>query len=559
MAPIFFNLIFNHRASKGVMVLCLILSALAPRSVFGANELPSLLSNGTFDTDSSGAGWPDGWSHPAGGSWEKEGDARFLRLRSSKPGETVLVYRLLALPSPPPPALEIRLRVRYADIKRGKNAWFDGRVISHFKNTEGKVVKPEPSAPAFTGTSKGWVDKSYIVQVPATARSLELMPCLFQAESGTLDLARLEIFPATAEQLPKPEPVIPSATVTAATPAALPQALRVAGPQLLTKDGKPVWLQGLCVDSLEWAASGEKILTSIPVATEQWKANIIRLPVREHFWFGRGPWQKKGEGGMAYRKLVDAAIEAAAARGAYVALDLHRFGAPMAKDVEFWKDAAIRYKNHPAVLFELFNEPHGISWKIWRDGGSLKSAANKNTDVNAAENAEQDEGEISTGMQALLDAIRATGARNIVIAGGLDWGYDLSGVVKDFPLQEREGGSGIVYSSHIYPWKKDWQGKTLDAAAKYPVFIGEVGCPPDWKGFPFIPESGRTEDLTKPDWAQDMIGLIQKHKLHWTAFSFHPKSAPMVILDWEYTPTPYWGAFVKEALAGKLYEIKKMR
>jgi hypothetical protein len=162
-------------------------------------------------------------------------------------------------------------------------------------------------------------------------------------------------------------------------------------------------------------------------------------------------------------------------------------------------------------------------------------------------------------MQALVDAIRATGARNIVIAGGLDWGYDLSGVVKDFPLQEREGGLGIVYSSHIYPWKKDWQGKTMDAAAKYPVFIGEVGCPPDWKGFPFIPESGRTEDLGKPDWAQDMIGLIQKHKLHWTAFSFHPKSAPMVILDWDYTPTPYWGAFVKEALSGKAYEMKKMR
>ncbi len=531
----------------------------ATDSVLGANEAPSLLSNGTFETDSKSADWPDEWPHPEGSSWEKEGDMRFLRLRSSKPGETVLVYRLLSLPSPPPPALEIRLRVRYSDIKRGKNAWFDGRVMSHFKNAEGKVLKPEPSAPAFTGTSKDWVDKSIIVQVPAAARSLELMQCLFQAESGTLDFARVEIFPATADQLPKPEPVIPSVSATPENPALLPPELHVVGNQLLKKNGKPVWLQGLCVDSLEWAAGGEKILTSIPVAVDQWKANIIRLPVREHFWFGRGPWQKKGEGGIAYRKLVDAAIEAAAARGAYVALDLHRFGAPMAGDVEFWKDAAIRYKNHPAVLFELFNEPHSISWKIWRDGGSLKSTANKNTDVNAAENTEETEGENSTGMQALVDVIRDTGARNIVIAGGLDWGYDLSGVVKDYPLQERDGGDGIVYSSHIYPWKKDWQGKTLDAAAKYPVFIGEVGCPPDWKGFQFIPESGRTEDLGKPEWAHDMIGLIQKYKLHWTAFSFHPKSAPMVILDWDYTPTPYWGAFVKEALAGKAYEMKKMR
>ena len=143
--------------------------------------MSSLLSNGTFEADSKGVGWPDGWSHPNGSTWEKEGDTRFISLRSSKPDDTVLVYRLLNLPSPPPPALEIRLRVRYADIKRGENAWFDGGIIGHFKNMEGKVIKPEPSAPSFTGTSKGWVDKSYIVKVPSSARSLELMPCLFQA------------------------------------------------------------------------------------------------------------------------------------------------------------------------------------------------------------------------------------------------------------------------------------------------------------------------------------------------------------------------------------------
>ncbi len=523
------------------------------------NEAPSLLENGTFKTDSKSAVWPDGWTRPEGSTWETEGDSRFIRLHSSKPGATVLVYRSVNLPSPPPPALEVHLRVRHTDIKRGKNAWFDGRIMGHFKNADGKVLKPEPSSPSFNGTSKGWVDKTYVVKVPASARTLELMPCLFQAESGTLDIARLEVFAATADQLPKPEPIIPSTTITPANPASLPAELHVVGPEIQTKDGKAVWLQGLCVDSLEWSAGGEKILQSIPVAIDQWKSNVIRLPVREHFWFGRGPWQKKGDGGLTYRKLVDDTIEAAATRGAYVVLDLHRFGAPMAKDLEFWKDAAVRYKNHPAVLFELFNEAHGISWKIWRDGGSLKSAANKNTDVNAAENNEQDEDDLSVGMQALLNAIRETGARNVVIAGGLDWGYDLSGVVNDYALKEHDGGNGIVYSSHIYPWKKGWQSKTMDAAAKYPVFIGEVGCPPDWKSFEFIPKGARTEDLSKPDWARDMIGLMQKHKLHWTGFSFHPKTAPMVIQDWEYTPSPYWGVFVKEALAGKIFEMEKMR
>jgi endoglucanase len=141
----------------------------------------------------------------------------------------------------------------------------------------------------------------------------------------------------------------------------------------------------------------------------------------------------------------------------------------------------------------------------------------------------------------------------------LDWGYDLSGVAKDFALHDQAGGNGIMYSSHIYPWKKDWQINTLDAAAKYPIFVGEVGTPPDWSGFKFIPENERYEDLSKGEWAPDMIGLIQKYKLNWTGFSFHPKCGPCAILDWNYTPTPYWGQFVKDALAGKQFHVKRMR
>jgi hypothetical protein len=60
--------------------------------------------------------------------------------------------------------------------------------------------------------------------------------------------------------------------------------------------------------------------------------------------------------------------------------------------------------------------------------------------------------------------------------------------------------------------------------------------------------------------AQDpLIGLIHKYKLNWTGFSFHPKCAPCAILDWNYTPTPYWGVFVKDALAGKQFDVKRMR
>ncbi len=109
-------------------------------------------------------------------------------------------------------------------------------------------------------------------------------------------------------------------------------------------------------------------------------------------------------------------------------------------------------------------------------------------------------------MQALVDAARSTSAHNLIIAGpGL--GLRPFGCRKDFALHDAKDGDGIMYSSHIYPWKKDWQANTLDAAAKYPIFVGEVGTPPDSSTFKFIPMDQRFEDLSKPDWANDMLGL----------------------------------------------------
>jgi hypothetical protein len=519
-----------------------------------ATEGTALLSNSDFSKANQSGDWPEGWGHPKGATWEKEGEMRFVRLTSSEPGQMVLMYRQMALPSPAPAALEIRVKVRYSDIKAGEKKWFDGRLMGHFKNAEGKVLKGDPKPIAFKGTSKGWVEKSEFVKVPAGAHVLELMPCLFQPASGTLDWGKVEVLTATEDQLPKPPPIVPSALMVPADASKLPPMLHVAGNELQTPDGKAVWLQGVCIDSMEWSAVGERILKSIPVAMEQWHSNAIRLPVKANFWFGRGPWQQKDPHGLAYRKLVDDAVNAVAAHGGYIAIDLHRFGAPSAEDVEFWKDVATRYKDNPAVLFELFNEPHSISWKVWRDGGSL--ADGKHKDVNVAENTQAIGGETSVGMQALVDAARSTGAKNIIIAGGLDWGYDLTGVASGEYVLNDKGGNGIMYSSHIYPWKKDWQKNTLDAAAKFPIFVGEVGTPPDYSGFQFIPKNQR---YPIEGWAQDMIGLIQKYKLNWTGFSFHPKCGPMLISDWDYTPTPYWGVYVKEALAGKQFEVKKMR
>jgi endoglucanase len=194
------------------------------------------------------------------------------------------------------------------------------------------------------------------------------------------------------------------------------------------------------------------------------------------------------------------------------------------------------------------NEPHGTSWEIWRNGGFV--GEKKDPDQAAfltAEEKAKAQGFESVGMQAMLNTVRATGAKNMVVVGGLDYAYDLSGIINGFALDDKSG-NGIMYACHIYPWKKDWQKKLLDIAAKHPILLGEVGA--DVNKMSFMPANIQEDADT---WVPAILGLIQQHKLNWTGWCFHPKSSPRMLLDWDYTPSPFWGQQAKDALAGKQF------
>src|SRR5581483_11560151 len=115
------------------------------------------------------------------------------------------------------------------------------------------------------------------------------------------------------------------------------------------------------------------------------------------------------------------------------------------------------YRDDGRVLFELYNEPHNVSWEIWRSGGDTG------------------DGWQAVGMQALYDAVRATGAHNLVVIGGLDWGYDLSGVPS-----HRVAGYNILYSTHPYNNAGEKRSRLWDVywgslTATDPVLVTEFG------------------------------------------------------------------------------------
>lgn len=522
---------------------------------------PSLIENGDFNQTSTIEEIVPGWTVGDAGQVTvmSEEDQNFVRLVSEAPNQLVQIVQKVSLPEGLK-GVAFHARFRNENVQFGDGGWLcDARARFRFVDDEGNTVGNKLKDIIFQSQARNWTQKSDEYLVPEGARAMMVNLCLNKAKSGTLDLEEVKLVEMTEQrfqeievanqlEIQKKEAEAQKKiadqkiieTMVQAEP--ISRQLGVYGNRLINSDHESIILQGVNVVSLEWSANGENILRSMKVALKEWKANAIRLPVHDSFWFGNGKGKVTSNDQEAYRKVVDDAIAMAAGEGAYVILDLHRYGAPQEFARTFWTDAATRYANHPAVLFDLYNEPHGIGWELWHDGGEFEV---------------KKDGKMVTvqvvGMQALVDAVRATGARNIIVAGGLSHALNISGVIDGYEL-DNKGGYGIMYATHFYNWHSGWEKYFLNVAEKHPVLVGEFGA--DKKKMSFVPANKQEDPYT---WMPDALAMIQKYELNWTAFSMHPKATPVLIKDWSYEPTDFFGAFVKDALAGKKFELKKMR
>ncbi|MHB1037581.1 MAG: glycoside hydrolase family 5 protein [Pirellulales bacterium] len=342
-----------------------------------------------------------------------------------------------------------------------------------------------------------------------------------------------------------------------AAPAAMPLPLKVVGTKVLNSRDEPVRLRGVNTASLERTSNGEgRILATVKTAIRDWKVNHIRLPLSQDRWFGKAPEQK--DEGKAYRALVKEVVDTCASQGVYIILDLHwsdagewgknigQHSMPDENSLAFWKDLAPVYANHPAVIYDLYNEPHDVTWDVWLNGGQVTDRPN-NRRAGPPRTFE------AVGMQKLLDTVRAAGAKNVVIAGGLDWAYDFSGILDGRQLKD-PSGNGVIYANHAYNNKGHsvdvWIARMEKASAKLPVIVSEFGGSggPNRRSRRGSPQAGPTGD----DWLLHVMQALEDHGWSWTAWDLHPSAGPTLISDWNYTPSPDFGVFVKQALAGTL-------
>jgi endoglucanase len=268
--------------------------------------------------------------------------------------------------------------------------------------------------------------------------------------------------------------------------------------------------------------------------------------------------------GNNYQATVASSVASATAAGLYVILDLHEAAPgnicpnvqnPMADadhSVTFWTSVATTFKGSPNVIFELFNEPFldmtqalvGDSpWPDLLNGGAtltyvaVAAAGNSITVAHTWQTA---------GMQQLLNAVRATGATNVVLSSTNSYAGAIFDWLAYKPTDPANQLAAVwhAYTIPSYPNQVDCEGmpscsaKVMAAAqaikaAGYPVIITEYG---DTIG-----------GSTSP-WASVLLPFADANNisyLGWTWDVWGGQTANDLITDAAGDPTQGYGTYVK--------------
>ncbi len=280
-------------------------------------------------------------------------------------------------------------------------------------------------------------------------------------------------------------PPIDSGTEPAEPDAGPPpdRGVRVEGNRIL-KDGVPIQIRGVNRSGTEFACVQRGEIFDGPAddaslaAIVAWGANAVRIPLNETCWLGINGVAPAASG-AAYRDAILAYVDRVKAHGMIPILDLH-WAAPGDRQAteqlpmpnrdhtpELWRHVADTVKDDPYVVLELFNEPWpdwnqdtDAAWRCWRDGGSCGGI-----DYQAA------------GMQELVDAVRSTGAENVILAGGIRFANTLSQWLAYRPTDPlgQLAAAWHIYSSGFCADQACYDGSPAAVAAAVPVVATEIG------------------------------------------------------------------------------------
>jgi hypothetical protein len=334
---------------------------------------------------------------------------------------------------------------------------------------------------------------------------------------------------------------------------AAPQ-LHVSGNQLVDSLGNAVTLHGVNRSGGEFACvqgngfwDGPMDQTSVD-AIRSWHVTAVRVPLNEACWNGES-YVDPAFAGLNYRQAVEQYVHLLNSSGIVAILDLHwTDGAytgpsagcaaaqatcqkPMpdaAQAIPFWTSVATAFKGNDAVIFDLFNEPFAsratgsdaTGWECWRDGGTCAGI-----------------GYQVAGMQAMVNAVRSTGADNVLMLGGEEFSNQLTQWSQFEPI---DPDHDLVASWHSYNFntcsnQACWTSQVAPVAAAVPLVAGEIG-----------------ENDCAPGYIDTLMTFLDSQHisyLGWTWNAWDCSSGPSLISDYSGTPTPFGAGFKAHLLS----------
>ena len=290
--------------------------------------------------------------------------------------------------------------------------------------------------------------------------------------------------------------------------------LKVLGNYLCDENGQPIQLRGMSSHGLQWYGWGDCVTdASLDALAYEWQSGIFRVSM----YVDEGGYKTDPAG---YRAAIDTIVDEAFDRGMYVILDWHILnpGDPwenIAYAEAFFSYMSARHGSKGHVLYEICNEPNGVSWE------RIKSYA-----------------------EAVIPLIRANDPQGIIIVGtpawssfGISEGRDPMEIVNN-----RVSGSNahnLMYAFHFYAAShtSDYRTKIRILADKLPIFATEWGTQTYTGDGPNDVES-----------SQQWVDLMAEKMISWTHWNFSDDWRSGAVLESGTCPYgPWTGTALKES------------
>jgi endoglucanase len=243
-----------------------------------------------------------------------------------------------------------------------------------------------------------------------------------------------------------------------------------------------IQLRGVSLFWSQWSGQWWA-LDPIQSVAKDWGATVVRAAMGvELGGYLDNPAREK--------ERVTVAVDAAIRSGVYVIIDWHDHNATRHEEraLDFFVEMAILYANNPHVIFEIFNEPMGLTW-----------------------------GQIKRYSETVIRAIRATGAKNLIIVGTPFWSQRVDEAANDPILEDN-----LAYALHFYAatHRQDLRAKGDYALAKgLTLFVTEFGvC--EASG------DGRIDEREAEAW----FAWMDRNAVSWAAWSLHDKAEASSVL-----------------------------